>query len=408
MIYVHKASVLHEGETLKINCEVDVNDERRTLFFIVDVAYETYITVDRADAFLVMLFYFAMRDGHDLVFESPLSEQLLYQVQTYLVDALHKANPSYRKINITCPYTEREGYGGSAVGTGMSCGVDSLFTLHAHQNMLVPEGYRVTHLSFFDVGAFQFDDGLVAKSRSGADLFSEQLQHAKACAGDAQLPLLVVYSNLGTCFAHKHVYVHTFRNCGTALLFQKLFGVYYYSSGYVLDQFLCSPNVSTGQYDLFSVPLLSTESTRFYSFSPSCARQEKTAAIQDDPLAQKHLLVCTHEGENCGLCHKCARVLIALDSLDALPKFAAVFDLDQYRKARTSQIGYAIASREKDYFSEIYPALKSKGKIPALSWLYAAAYWLLRPLEHWLTSLSPERKRKMVRLAKRWNIRVPW
>jgi hypothetical protein len=290
----------------------------------------------------------------------------------------------------------------------MSCGVDSLFTLRAHQTASTPEGYRITHLTFFDVGAFQYDDGVVATSRTGANLFAEQLRHAQDCANDVKMPLLVVRSNLGTCFAAKHVFVHTFRNCGTALLFQKLFGVYYYSSGFTFDHFSCSPNESAGQYDLYSLPLLSTECMRFYSFSPSCTRQEKTEFLKDDPLAQKHLLVCTRESRNCGMCHKCVRVLIALDALDALTDFAAVFDLDQYQKTRTSQIGYAIASRGEGYYGEIVPALIHKRKIPVMSWFYAVAYWLLRPLEKWLTSLTPEQKRKVVRLGKKLHVRMPW
>jgi hypothetical protein len=290
----------------------------------------------------------------------------------------------------------------------MSCGVDSLYTLHAHQSAEVSGGYRVTHLTYFNVGGFQYDDGVPAITRAGADLFSEQLLQAQACAEDANLPMLVVRSNLGECFPAKHILVHTLRNCGTILLFQKLFGVYYYSSGYTLNRFVCSPDKPIAYYDLYALPLLSTESTRFYSFSPSCTRQEKTAAIKDDPLSQKHLLVCTHESRNCGTCRKCARTLIALDSLDALQNFSAVFDLKQYQKTRTLQIGYFIARRREDYFDEIDPVLTGRGKIPVLSWLYAAAFWLLRPLEKWLTSLPPVRKREVVRFGKKWNIRLPW
>ena len=408
MIYVHKAFVLRENEKLKINCEIDIDGERRTLFFIVDAAYEVYITIDRADAFLVMLFYFAMRDGHDLVFESPLSEQLLYQVETYLVDALHKANPSYRKINITCPYTEREGYGGAAVGTAMSCGVDSLYTLLAHRAKEVPGGFQVTHLTFFNVGGFQYDDGLAAVTKDGEDLYTAQLRTVQAFASEAELPLLVVDSNLGSCFVINHILVHVFRNCGTILLFQRLFSVYYYSSGITLDQFSCSPDDDAAHYDLYSAPLLSTESTHFYQFSPTDGKFEKIVAIKDDPLAQKYLLVCPREARNCGTCIKCTRALTALDGLNALQNFSGVFDLKQYQKTRTYQIGFAAANRRTGRYREIYLQLKKERKIPLFSWVYATGFWLLHPLEKWLLSLPPERKRAATQLAKKLNIRMPW
>jgi len=408
MIFVHKASVLHEGDNIRICCEIDVDEERRSLYFVVDAAYENDITIDRADAFLVMLFYFAMRDGHDLAFESPLSEQLLYQVQTYLVDALHKANPSYRRISITCPHTEREHYAGTAVGTAMSCGADSLFTLYMHLGEQVPSGLRVTHLAFFNVGGFQYDDGLEAVTSDGENLFARQLLNAQACAAEAGLPILVVNSNLGTCFPVNHIFVHAFRNCGTILLFQKLFNVYYYSSGLTLNQFSCSPDDDAAHYDLFSAPMLSTESTRFYQFSPSCGKFEKIAAIKDDPLTQKYLLVCPREERNCGTCIKCTRVLTALDGLNALPDFSGVFDLKQYQKTRTFQIGFAVANRRTDRYKDIYVQLIKERKIPLLSWVYATGFWLLHPLEKWLLSLPADRKRVAVHFAKKMNIRLPW
>lgn len=408
MIYVRKASLLHEDGKIKICCDIDVNAETQSLYFLVDSLYEKYITVDRADAFLVMLLYFAMRDGHDISFESPLSEQLLYQVQVYLIDALHKANPSFRRITISCPYTLRENFFGTEAGTGMSCGVDSMATLLAHQSTSVSDGYRATHLTYFDVGAFQYDDGMPAVGPGGADLFLEQLQTVKNCADDAKLPILIVRSNLGKCFPSKHILVHTYRNCGTVLLFQKLFNVYYYSSGSTLDHFICSPDVSTAEYDLYSLPLLSTESTRFYSYSPSCNRLEKTSMIMNYPLAHYHLLVCTKESRNCGMCRKCSRTMITLDALNALQNFSAVFNLDQYKKTRTYQIGYLIASLRDPYNKEVFPLLKKSKKIPAFSWVYAIGFWLVKPLEKWLNSLSPSQKRKAVRFAKKMKIHIPW
>lgn len=408
MIYVHKASILHEDDKIRINCDIYIDAEKRSLYFIVDSFYEKYITADRADAFLVMLFYFAMRDGHDISFESPLSEQLLYQIQVYLIDALHKANPSFRRIKITCPYTLRDNCLGAEVGTGMSCGIDSLATLLAHQSENISDGYRVTYLTYFNVGAFQYDDGMPAVGSSGIDLFTGQLQLAKNCSDDAKMPMLVVRSNLGECFPFKHDYVHAYRNCGTVLLFQKLFRVYYYSSGYTFEKFVCSPDASSAEYELYLLPLISTESTRFYSYSPSCSRLEKTIAIKDSPLARNHLLVCTKENHNCGTCHKCARTLITLDALNALQNFSSVFDLEKYKKTRTLQIGYMISNLKDPFYKKTFPLLKKSGKIPAFSWMYAIAFWLLRPLENWLKSLSPSKKRVAVRFAKKMKINVPW
>ena len=125
-------------------------------------------------------------------------------------------------------------------------------------------------------------------------------------------------------------------------------------------------------------------------------------------IAHQNLQVCTREGKNCGTCAKCSRTLVELDALDALADFKNVFDLSKYNKTRTLQIGYAIANFKKQYYCDSFPVLKRKKKIPALSWVYAMGFVLLRPLENFLHKLSPDKKRKAVMLAQKFKVYVPW
>lgn len=406
MILVHKAYQEIQGDDVVVNCKIDIDSVSEKIWFRVSKEYTSFLTYDRGDAFLIHLLYHAMKGHHDLVFEAPISDRLLYQVKTYLIDAIYKANSNFYRINIDCHTISERYKTGHAVGAGMSCGVDSLATLYFHN-----EGnhsiFPISQLTFFDVGAFQHEDG---KRVGGKDslIFDQQLSQAKECARQANLPLMIVRSNIGEVLPANHLYVHSYRNCGTVLLFQKLFCTYYYSSGAKLTDFALLPEDDSAYYDLYSLQMFSTNATRFYSFSPTISRFEKVEMIKDYAIAHQNLQVCTREGKNCGTCAKCSRTLVELDALDALADFKNVFDLSKYNKTRTLQIGYAIANFKKQYYCDSFPVLKRKKKIPALSWVYAMGFVLLRPLENFLHKLSPDKKRKAVMLAQKFKVYVPW
>jgi hypothetical protein len=127
------------------------------------------------------------------------------------------------------------------------------------------------------------------------------------------------------------VQTYTFRTLSAALVLQKLFFAYYYSSGSTLDTFrlevaTCCP------YDLLTVHCVTTDTMRFYSTGLNAQRIEKTAFIADSPDAQKWLNVCTRSATNCGECTKCRRTMMALHALGALDRFSAVFDVERFRR----------------------------------------------------------------------------
>lgn len=406
MIFVHKAYQEMKEDDVIVNCQIDIDSTSEKIWFSVNKEYEPFLTYDRGDAFLILLLYHAMKGHHDLAFEAPVSERLLYQVKTYLIDAINKADTNFYRIKIDCQTISEPYEIGHAVGAGMSCGVDSLATLYFHNEGDCPI-LPISQLTFFDVGAFQYEDG---KRVGGTDslMFEEQLSQAVECARQANLPLMVVRSNIGDLLPIKFGLIHSYRNCGTVLLFQKLFCTYYYSSGTDLADFDLFPEKDTAYYDLYSLQMLSTDATRFYSFSPTISRFEKVEMIKDYALAQQHLQVCTREGKNCGTCAKCSRTLVELDALDSVSKFGKVFDISRYKKTRTLQIGYSIANFKQPFYRDTFPVLKRKKKIPALSWVYAAGFILLKPVENFMRKLPQENRRRLVALAQKLNIHIPW
>lgn len=409
MITVKQPQLTRENGISKVQTEVWFDQEKKTFTFQFDSAYEPYLTIDRADGFLVELFYFAMVGHHDMTFECPISERLLYQMQTYLFDAIHEADNRFSIPKIYCKTVNTAYPHGGGVSTGCSCGVDALSSLYSMNEKNSLADYKVNLLTYFHVGDAMYDNGKEVLDPSGRPVNLVQYENAKRFAQEAGLPLLFVDTNFAYEVCMPQGRVHTYRHCGVVLFFQKLFRSYYYASSFNLDGFQVVPSVDCSFSDLFSVPLFSTDNVTFYSSDATYSRVRKTEQIADYPLAQKFLNVCWTAGKNCGVCPKCVRTMITLDAFGKLELFGGVFDLEQYRKKKAMQIGYAVYAHKRDYYyKEIYPLLKQAKKISVASRLWAVLFWIMRPVEVWMRKQDPEKRKKFVAFSKKIHLRVPY
>lgn len=416
MIHIHRPQI---EETTDGICRVIYQIEedeptspprvnQKNLTFEFDAQYAQYLSIDRGDHLLSMLLLYAMREKQDMKFDMPISERLYYQITTYLIDALHQADPNYAKINVTAEL-EKSDYvkdpsRRKVVGTGMSCGVDALCTYYTHNYENTCEDYKINILTFFNIGAFQYGDGVQVRNYYADRAWVQQF------AEEAGLPLMTVDSNFAELFLHTSL-ANAMRNCGVILMFQKLFDVYYHSSTYTLNEFHFDPKIDSAYYEVFLLPCLTTNSTTFYSSNTSYSRFRKTLTISDFEMAHKYLDVCYYDSKttkNCGTCGKCVRTLVTLDAIDKLDDFSELFDLSQYRKRRNMNLGYALASRKESFYREIFPALKSKNNFSLMSYLYCCIFTLAKPMEKWMLGLPPEKRRALVKFAEKMHVRVPY
>jgi hypothetical protein len=176
------------------------------VWFEVDHKYGQYLCPERCDGFLIGLLHYAMSCNHDITCLAPISEDLYYQIDTYLIDAVHKGDDSiFHRIKIiaeTAPDIDNAG----AVGSGISCGIDSLHTIATHTNGKF-KSHGITHLTFFNVGANQ--EGLKAK-----ELFEKKVKRAEAFCLEYNFELIKVDSNFMDEFVQDNLLVHTFRDIG--------------------------------------------------------------------------------------------------------------------------------------------------------------------------------------------------
>ena len=123
-------------------------------FYSVPAEFAGLADTESSNCFLVGMLYPAMRYGEDIRVEGRVSAKLLYNLNEYLVPMMAIVDPRLKRIHIEAGSADGNFHpGAKAVGTGFSGGVDSFATIYEHLERPSPEGFRLTHLFFFNVGA---------------------------------------------------------------------------------------------------------------------------------------------------------------------------------------------------------------------------------------------------------------
>ena len=327
MLTIGRPFISRIGEKSRLNCDILVEEEKRTLWIEVDKEYEKYLCTERCDAYVVGLLGWCVREGHDIRSETPITNELHYNLSRVLIPGLTKYSPELYAVKISAPLESplNEGY---AVGAACSCGIDSFYSIFSHINSPY-EDMNLTHLCFHNVGAYKsFKKYGIEKGRK------ERLAKAREVAAELDLPLVVVDSNLNNTFIERHLFTHTFENMFVIYAMQMLWKIYYYSSsGLDFSNFTVIDinNKAASHYDLLSLQCLSTKYLHIYSDGGAFDRFEKILAISDNPIVQKYLHVCVYKPYNCNICDKCRRTLLMLDEGGILDQYYNVFDINYYR-----------------------------------------------------------------------------
>lgn len=363
MIKIGSPEITWHNDQAQLVADIWIDDEKAKMYFSVDKAYARYLVTERVDAFLVALLPLAMKKNHDIIFESFLSEKLLFQLKKFHIPTLAKylgfypvkliGKASSEPINIK-----------KAVGTGFSAGVDSFFTVMDNTN-LAEESYNITHLTFLNVGSHGDYGGQAAR-----DLFIERSKNAKKYADNNGWELILIDSNVSEILDMLYIESHTFRSMSAVLALQKLFSKYYYSSGFSFNDFQLNERDSAS-FDLLNLPMFSTDDTSLYPMDGHSNRLDKTEAIAHYPQSYNYLNVCQMSEENCGVCEKCRRTMLALYASDALENYANVFDLNFFYKNKNEYLGYLLFRQNNEDYQDILNKLKENHyKIPLFAYFY--------------------------------------
>lgn len=337
MITISKPDIVSDGEKVRLIASLDIDGSKHPLWVEVDQKYEKFLCAERSDAFVLGVVYYAMLHGHDITCEVPMTDRLYEQLTDQFLPALCKINGycdtkqegrGYR-VRIIADVAPEVCHpeGGIAVGSGVSCGVDSLHVFAAH-----PE---ITHGCIWHAYGVVPDETRERREKSWLHVVGRAKDFCKATHRE----LVIVDTNFdrGCVEGLQWDGMTTYGNLFCVFALQKMWSKYYVASGYDIDEFHLKGPVTMDpahyEYLLFALCGLSHLSIRLDGVAQN--RVQKVADLVDYEPAMRFLNVCheiTEDGRNCSYgCAKCMRTMLDLDACGALEKFSEVFDVDYYR-----------------------------------------------------------------------------
>lgn len=362
MLKIGKSYIIRKCGMSRLCADITINERKNILWFAVDSLQENALCVGRADAFVMALLPTAMRGGHEVICEDPISERLHYQLSDYLIPTVSSVGELYHRIRISAAFVTESYQNQRAIGTGFSGGVDSLYTILKHNKDCE---YPLTHIAVFNAGVFegkQYKRG-----------FKESCQAAVRFAQDQELQTVFVDTNFNEILPERFLDVYSFRNLSCALALQGLFSIYLLSSGHDAANFKLDLRNSSA-YDLLTVTCASTESLTFYLSGAEKKRSEKLEELTEWEHSWKWLHPCifgTAGKCNCGQCKKCIRDQTTLYALGQLEKYKAVFDTKKYMRYLPQRMGFVRANMGNHLYDETIRLLEDRGiDIPQSAFVY--------------------------------------
>jgi hypothetical protein len=401
-----RETLVNGEEKAILSAFVNDNGRQKELRYEVGSEWGGALNADSSDAFFVSLLYYCLFNGYDMKFESPISEQLFYQITTYFIPVLCESAAFFHPIEVVAKTQKPEKPAARGVATGLSGGVDSLYTVFTHDNHKL-EDFKLTHLLFTDLPATH-----ESCPEDTSEFIETNMRQLKPLAEEIALPLIVVRTNLDVNFGIDET-VHTrhgivrnsglfpLKYCSLAIALSNLIGKYYFSSGVDVEHFTIHPNpYDAAYYDTFNMAVLSTPSLAFYSTGSEISRLGKTERIAEYPVARRFLSVCAdNTGKNCGRCKKCVRTQMDLFAIGKLENFSEVFHVESFKKNYSWYLARTLAHMEDPFCRETVMKLHARGGQITLSAQILSVF--LRLLAGIRKRILPLRSNRFVMLAYR-------
>lgn len=325
-----------------------------------------YLTTDRIDAYVVGLLYFAMKHGFDFHSELPVSEDLYYAIKAHFIPGLLLGNNALHAVEIHAPLVSAPACDDKSIrGTGISCGVDSLYTLAVSDSGIIPESHRLNSLFFFNVGA-----GFKGEKELRTPLIQGRLNLGKEFAEKYGYRFFFIESNIHLVmhkyFSYDHLEMESFMALFCIFTLQRGIKSYHFSSSNSILDFSVNGAIvrreGTCMFDMFTYACMSVNGMAFYSEGSEVERLDKVKVLSTWEPAFEFLNVCVNELDNCNVCGKCIRTMLEINAVGDIHKFKHVFDVEFFEKNYKLYLRrlYIDAVFRKDFFLRKLYAYYSK------------------------------------------------
>ncbi|MBR0092461.1 MAG: hypothetical protein IJP92_12260 [Lachnospiraceae bacterium] len=361
-----------EGEFTNLICDFQVTEienpfTEETIWVSVEKKNADMLADNVLDAFVLIPLILGMYYHQDVHIDGNISRRLYYNIQHYLMRIFDCFSDRTKPIQFTVngfdsvtPASE------TLIGTGISCGVDSLVTIFDNYVNESDQAFRINSLFFVNCGTHGDYESPESKR-----LFLERAKMNKESAKELGLPCFLVDSNIHA-FTHKigeqQIGYLAIYSCILSL--QRYVHRYYTSSNYSYDEIgefrNLSRDLDIAEYCESYMPhLISTENFELVIDGCQYTRAQKVERISEWGFAKKNLNVCVSPNDgakNCSECHKCMWTMIPLEAMGKLDQFKEVFDLSTYyRKAPFYKTSFLAHEGKHGMESSIIRYAKEKG-----------------------------------------------
>lgn len=324
-----------------LRCDFDVTEmespfKENSMWIAVEDKNEDMLSQKVYDPFVLVPVILGMYYGQDVYIDGNISARLHHNVTHYLMSIFDNFSDHTKKIRFTVNgFDTVEESEHSLVGTGISCGIDSLLTIYDNFIKEEKENFRINSLFFVNCGTHGgYND-------TARRLWLDRAALNREAADELGLPMYLIDSNF-------HAFTHTIgeQKIGYLAIYSCALGMQKYVRRYlaasnfsyeeVAEFFKNSRDFDIAEYSETYMPhLIATE--RFELVIDGCQynRGEKMERIADWDIAQKYLNVCVtpiNHGHNCSNCNKCMWTLIPLEAMGKLDAFKNVFDINVYKE----------------------------------------------------------------------------
>ncbi len=138
MIEIANLRKYARGEVVRLEADIIFTDmvspyPEKTIYFEIDKEHGDMLADDSYDAFVLVPLFIAMFHKQDLHIRGNISKKLYQNVIWYVRKIFCDYSPDLSNVNFTVDgFTEPTKEHGKIIGTGISCGVDSLSTIYDH------------------------------------------------------------------------------------------------------------------------------------------------------------------------------------------------------------------------------------------------------------------------------------
>ena len=346
MITIKNLRKEKRGDWAYLVVDIDVRKAKnpfkeKTMWFAVESQNADMLTDEVYDAFAPFVLYLGMYYHQNVHIEGKISPRLYHNIMHYLMVIFNNFSKYNKLIEFKVDdFKKIQGGPGNLIGTGMSCGVDSLTTIYDNYIETKDPDFKINSLFVMNCG----DNGSFEDEKT-REIWLKRAELDKKAADELGLPLYLIDSNLHSfSFPLKTGHnglVYISKYCA-AMALQKYIKRYLTASCTSYDSCseysLSERDIDIAYYcETYMPHLISTE--RFETVIDGCQyeRADKIKKICDWNIARKYLNVCLNPKDdmgNCSKCQKCARTLLVLETLGKLDNYRDIFDLDTYRRNR--------------------------------------------------------------------------